>query len=297
MGNIFTSNSIYGIVHTPLIPMRRQPDHRSEQVSQALFGELYRMAPAQAGNGHSGNAAFSANGEWVRIQTVADGYEGWVPVALTTEVSEGYAKEYLATRHPVLLSQSAMVKSASGAMYIPGGSVLPFWEDGAIRVGEHFCRLAPDERVGYPGTAELYDLERLALQWLHVPYVWGGRSVWGFDCSGFVQFLFRQAGLQLPRDASQQVFWGTELQPETPIQAGDVAFFVNGQGRIHHVGLLTGRGGILHASGTIRHDQIDRVGIFNESLKTYTHRLQLIKRILPNLHQTEGAHPGEASRY
>lgn len=114
---------------------------------------------------------------------------------------------------------------------------------------------------------------------LDAPYLWGGRTRMGIDCSGLTQTAYKSAGVRLLRDASQQIGQGTEVPGIEQAEAGDLCFFQNDEGRIVHVGLAMGGGRIIHASGQVRIDRLDATGIYNEQRQTYTHRLHSIRRI------------------
>ncbi|HSI91779.1 MAG TPA: C40 family peptidase, partial [Adhaeribacter sp.] len=121
------------------------------------------------------------------------------------------------------------------------------------------------------------------MAFLRAPYVWGGKSVFGIDCSGFVQQVMGVCGVQMPRDAWQQVAIGEEVHFATLAQPGDLAYFENAEGRIIHVGILLENQQIIHAHGEVRIDYLDHYGIYNQQRKRYSHRLRLIKRVLPGL--------------
>ena len=121
---------------------------------------------------------------------------------------------------------------------------------------------------------------KLAQKLLHTPYLWGGRSPGGMDCSGLVQVVAKVVGLPLPRDAYQQAEEGRTLHFLHEVRAGDLAFFENEEGRITHVGILLDQERIIHASGEVRIDRIDHQGIFHGGQKRYTHPLRLLKRVL-----------------
>lgn len=123
------------------------------------------------------------------------------------------------------------------------------------------------------------NLPEVAQLWKHVPYLWGGRTPMGIDCSGLTQLLYRAAGYSIPRDAWQQALQGEDVGFLEESQPGDLAFFGEEDGPITHVGLITGKGTIWHAHGWVREDRIDHQGIFNTELNRHTHQLRLIKRI------------------
>jgi cell wall-associated NlpC family hydrolase len=131
-----------------------------------------------------------------------------------------------------------------------------------------------------PGNNHVPDIVELAASYLKTPYLWGGRSPFGIDCSGLTQMVFKMLGIKLRRDARQQAEQGHVINLLAEAQAGDLAFFDNDEGNIVHTGILTENGQIIHASGKVRIDPIDHHGIYDKNIGKYTHKLRIIRRML-----------------
>ena len=132
-------------------------------------------------------------------------------------------------------------------------------------------------------TQEKFAKENListALLYLNTPYLWGGKTPFGIDCSGFTQMVYKLNGYALKRDASQQVDQGEALSFIEESEPGDLAFFDNTEGEITHVGIIMKDNYIIHAHGKVRIDRLDHTGLFNMQSNTHTHDLRVIKRII-----------------
>jgi hypothetical protein len=256
----------YGICSLSQVPVRGEPSDKSELVTELFFGECYTVLTVQ--------------GNWLQVQLAADAYEGWIDFKQHTQVSGAFFQEWQSQTHPRVVDIVQTVSNAKVKIPVLMGSTLPFFDGLNIRLG--------NEKYMYNGRAsnpsmpfKINFLTKIALTYLKAPYVWGGRSVFGIDCSGFVQQVYGICGYQLPRDAFQQVSHGQEVHFAALAQPGDLAFFDNAEGRIIHVGLMLEPGLIIHAHGEVRIDPLDHQGIFNTTRKRYSHNLRIIKRIFP----------------
>ena len=224
------------------VPMRSEPSDRSEQVSQLIFGETFEV--------------LEENEKWYFIETRFDQYRGWIdkkqfsPQVFEVDFERVYG----------LLS--ALEKFENKHILMPLGAFLP--------ADMPFKLLKLDEALN------------LFMSYLGVPYVWGGKTNFGFDCSGFTQSFFKTVGFSLKRDAYQQASQGVDVTLLSEAKTGDLAFFDNAEGKITHVGIILENNGaynILHASGELRIDLLDHQGI-NKKSEGYSHNLRLIRRIL-----------------
>ncbi|WP_233555522.1 C40 family peptidase [Pontibacter oryzae] len=254
----------YGIGMLSVVPMRAHTSDKAEIVTQLVFGECYEIVGQDA--------------NWLQIELAADGYTGWIDFKQHTPVSETYFREWKEARHPRGTELLRFVETPEQRIPVGLGSYLPFFDGEAIRVN--------DERYSYSGQASdpnvkpgLPYLLEIAKLYLKAPYLWGGKSVFGIDCSGFTQQVFGICGYQLPRDAYQQVEHGQEVHFVTQAQPGDLAYFSNEEGRIIHVGIVLEDQKIIHAHGEIRIDTLDHNGIYNATRKYYSHNLRIIKRV------------------
>jgi hypothetical protein len=248
----------YGICNLAVIPMRAEPNERSEQVSQVLFGEPFEI--------------LEWKDNWVQIITAYDQYKGWIG-RLQFSMLGHIAYQQLMDTPPKLtyraITQAWKIKDNS-ILYLPVGSSLSFLNGTTCYIEKEKFEI-----IGQIGENENIDL--IAKSFINTPYLWGGRTHFGVDCSGFTQVIFKLKGIQLKRDASMQAEQG-QLITLQEAKVGDLAFFENPEGKITHVGMLLNREYIIHASGKVKIDMIDEKGIYSDELKRFTHKLSFVRR-------------------
>ncbi len=231
-------------------PLRREPSDRSEMVSQGLFGEQLDVLEKQE--------------KWSMIRMQSDGYEGWVDnkqVELDPSIEDSVI---------VNIPLMRVLHTGKEHGWVTAGAVVSAQS------------IAAQEQMSWSGSKE--DVEKCSRLFLNAPYLWGGRTVMGIDCSGFTQLVMRLNGVSIPRDAYQQADIGATVTFVEESQTGDLAFFDNAEGRIIHVGIilreLDNTFRIIHASGKVRVDVLDHEGIFHSEQCVYSHKLRIIKRII-----------------
>jgi len=248
----------YGICHLSIVPMRANPEDVSELVSQLLYGEVFKIIDQRK--------------KWVKIRCSADDYAGWIDRKQFKPLSAEQYSETLTKNRVYSGDLVDFVSTTTGALksIVVGSSI-------------YNCNLLGDTFEGQGREADLKSPELIieqALMYLGTPYLWGGKTPFGIDCSGLTQMVYRLSGKSIPRDAKDQALLGDALSFIEESSPGDLAFFDNTEGKITHVGLIMKDNYILHAHGEVRIDRLDQTGIFNTDKNTHTHKLRVIKKIL-----------------
>lgn len=253
---------MFGICNLAIIPLRSEPSDRSEIVSQVLFGEHFEILEQVK--------------QWSKIKLQFDNYEGWVDSKQYQNISEAAFQQL---SNDVIILNADLLEYITGPnnllLPIPLGSSLSFLNYGTINSANF--NFAGTKISSINSKKHILDT---AFLYLNAPYLWGGKTPFGIDCSGFTQMVYKLNGYQLWRDASQQALQGEPLSFIEESEPGDLAFFDNDEGDIIHVGIIMQDNYIIHASGKVRIDRLDHLGIYNAETNRHTHKLRVIKKII-----------------
>lgn len=253
---------MFGICNLAIVPLRFEPSDKSEQVSQLLFGEHFKI--------------LERNSKWIHIELAYDGYKGWIDSKQFQLIKED-DYNFLNNFSNVLSADLIEYISTPNNQLIPIslGSSLSFLDNEDINESKFSF-----EGLKVCGIKDKSELIKTAFMYLHTPYLWGGKSPFGIDCSGFTQMVYKLNGYHLFRDASEQANQGEPLSFIEESEPGDLAFFDNEEGNIIHVGIMMSDNYIIHASGKVRIDRLDHLGIYNVDTGRHTHKLRVIKKII-----------------
>lgn len=252
---------MFGICNLAIVPLRLEPSDRSEMTSQVLFGEHFKI--------------LEQTPKWSRIELAFDDYNGWIDNKQFREISE---TDYLALSSGETILSGDLIEyittPKNSLITIPLGASVAFLKSNINTEGFTF------DGTSVSGVKTKKDLIETSYLFMNAPYLWGGRTPFGIDCSGFVQMVYKLNGFKLLRDASQQATQGEALSFIEESEPGDLAFFDNDEGRIIHVGIILDDNYIIHAHGQVRIDRLDHLGIYNIDTKRHTHKLRVIKKVI-----------------
>jgi len=243
-------------------PVRARAEETSEMVTQLLFGELVEVVEEKKGG-------------WSKIRMLHDKYEGWIDSKML--VSSDYVD---ADRISYCMDLFGQVFADNHSTWITLGATLPDHDGMVAQLGDITLRYSGQAVKASSINPSKERIKRLALKLLNTPYLWGGRTPLGIDCSGYTQLVLRCNGISIPRDASDQARTGEAIDFVSEADVGDLAFFSKKSEKITHVGIILEDQKIIHASGRVRIDTLDHYGIYNDEIQEYTHRLKIIKRYL-----------------
>ncbi|MBX2931493.1 MAG: C40 family peptidase [Chitinophagaceae bacterium] len=246
----------YAATIVSVAPLRYEASHKSEMINQLLFGECVIITDSTK--------------DFFKVTCLYDGYEGWCAKNQLAEVDENF----YTTNHQKIITTSIAEATCNGQnMYLSSGSFI-----GCIN--HHQLNIGNTNFVFNNTYTSPIHLQKIMFSYINTPYLWGGKSIFGIDCSGFVQQVYKLLGIPLKRDAHQQAEQGNIVGFLQEATMGDLAFFDNEEGKIIHVGILLNESEIIHASGQVRKDKIDNAGIIHTETQKRTHNLRIIKRML-----------------
>ena len=276
----------YAIAHCTVTPVRQEPSEGTEQLTQLLFGEVCEVLDRLP--------------RWTKIRSTLDGQEGWVDFKMLTSASNlSLLTDHLPTTVVAVPVAIATEMETGDELMLTLGTRLPNYAHGTFEVlGKQYlidpacvntalstASIASD----LPSTGANADLQRsdlitIAQSLLNAPYLWGGKNAMGMDCSGFTQVVYAAMGVDILRNAREQITQGEVVVSLNEAQAGDLAFFDHADRdpkatNISHVGLLLDKERIIHCSGCVHIDTIDEQGIHLADGEL-THHLVAIKRYL-----------------
>lgn len=249
------------ICNNVFVPLRSAPTHKSEMDSQLLFGEKFMITDRVM--------------NWAKAKTMFDGCEGWF------DTNHLWPIACVDTLNPITIGRrlvclkddnSKIVIEAGSDIYNPDFSGRFFF----LNNDKYFVSGEFGEDIVSTGR----NATDIATDFLNTPYLWGGRTACGIDCSGLTQIAYKIMGKVIPRNGYKQAEIGTNISFLEESLPGDLAFFDNESGKISHVGIIAQNNTIIHSSGKVRIDPIDHQGIYRGDLGRYSHKLRMIKRIV-----------------
>jgi hypothetical protein len=255
----------FGVCRLSLVTVRKEPADQAEQVTQLLFGDHYSVLEQ------------TKDRKWSKISIYFDNYEGWIDTRQHQPVTREYFDHINHAEFKITTDFTSTLLYNKSPQVILMGSIIPISSSELFKMEEQFAFNGEAKNIGQ--RREFDFMRTIALKYLNSPYLWGGKSPFGIDCSGFTQMVYKICGYKLHRDSGQQVNQGKSIDTLAASRQGDLAFFQNDAGKIVHTGILLSENKIIHASGKVRVDQINEGGIVNVDTKMQTHQLAGIRRV------------------
>lgn len=256
----------FGVSRLSIVPVRTDPGHSSEQLTQLLFGDHYEVL------------GLSPDKLWANIRIYADQTEGWIDLRQHHTISEEYFQQINKTEYKITTDIATPVLYKKAPLTIVMGSIVPVSSSELFKVEEQFAFNGEAKSLGQRRDVEF--VLQTARKYLGSPFQWGGKSPFGIDAPALMQMIFRISGYALPRTVKLQAAHGKKLESLSEAQPGDLAFFKTKGSTPSHVGLLLGEDKVLHAFGQVRTDSITEEGILVPETKIYTHFLHSLRRVM-----------------
>jgi gamma-D-glutamyl-L-lysine dipeptidyl-peptidase len=257
----------YGVCRLSVIAVRAEASDRSEQVTQLVFGDHYEVSE------------HAKDKKWIRIKVNFDQYEGWLDSKQHHSITKDYYEYLNRAEFKITTDLTSTMLYNKSPLIILMGSMIPISSSELFKMEEQFAFNGEAKNVGMKREFEY--VRNIALKYVSAPYLWGGKTPFGIDCSGLAQMVYKICGYKLLRDSSQQATQGKPVKSFVEHKPGDLAFFKDKEGKINHVGIILDGDRIIHASGRVRVDHINEEGILHIESKIYTHHLSHIRRLLP----------------
>ncbi|TCI84678.1 C40 family peptidase [Tenacibaculum sp. M341] len=255
---------MFGICNLSIVPLRLLPTDTSEMVNQIIFGEHFTI--------------LEKDKKWSKIKLAFDGYEGYIDNKQYEEIPESL---YMQIEDQPKVFAGELIDfihdKENNLTTIPLGARLPFYKDNQFSINAN--SYIYEGRINNKKLSKQSIIE-IAFLFLNVPYLWGGKTPFGIDCSGFTQTVYKLCGYNLLRDAKEQATQGEVLSFIEESEPGDLAFFDNEEGNITHVGIVMNDYNIIHAHGKVRIDKLDHSGIYNTDTLKHSHKLRMIKKLV-----------------
>ncbi len=256
----------YGVCRLSVVPIRSDPKHAAEQVTQLLFGDHYEVLE------------MTPDRHWANIRIYADQSEGWMDGRQHHAISEEYFQQINKTDYKITTEVASVVLYKKSPLAIVMGSVVPISSSELFKIEEQFAFNGESKGLGQRRDVDFVKVT--ARKYLSSPYQAGGKSPFGIDHTGFVQMVFKIAGYPLPRDLRQLANQGKKVKSVDEARAGDLVFFAAKGNTVTHCGISLGEEKVIHAAGHVRIDTLTEEGIIISETKVYTHLLHSIRRVI-----------------
>jgi len=256
---------MFALNFATIVPIRSHHADESEIMTQMLFGDTFEI--------------LKTHKQWRYIRTHYEKYEGWIDEKVVFELSkDDYDRLNNQPKYYTEDIVSEVIFPKSGRFLLPMGSVLPNFDENkmTLQIGKETGVFMGNFITGKHDKTKV--LER-AFTYENSPYLWGGKTHFGLDCSGLTQMAYKMCGHFLLRNAKDQATQGVSIKL-SEAEPGDLAFFTNDKGKVIHVGFLLGNGQIFHSHGNAHIDPIDEKGIWSNQFQRYSHKLSDVRRII-----------------